>query len=151
MSVGVLLPESLAKEGLEFVFKAPSSVCETCPAAKMCAKRFEEERRYRVVEVIDRKTPGTSLSCPLTGERLVSVMVESNEFVVCIDKSRAVPKMTFTFDQQPCTKISCPYWKYCNYRGIPRGVKVEVVKVLDEKIECPQGKVLKKVILRIKE
>ena len=150
--IGVLLPESLAQEGLEFVFVGSSSVCEKCPLSKYCVKRLSHGHRYKVVQVLEPKSELIRAHrCPLTNEPIRSVMLEPREFEINIHKDRAIPNMTFRFDRTSCTNYLCPQRPYCNYEGIPKDAKVEVIKVLDEKVECPKGKPLKRVIIRIKE
>jgi len=153
--IGVIIPERLAKVGLEFVFVGASSDCEKCPLYKYCVGRLKHRHRYKVVDVIER-SPGMGVTilaskCLLTNEPVKSVMLETKEFEINIDKDRAIPNMTFHFDREGCTNYTCPQREYCNYYGIPKGAKIEVVKVLDEEIECPKGKPLKRVIIRIRE
>ena len=151
--IGVLLPESLAQEGLEFVFIGSSSACEKCPLNKYCVKKLSHGRRYKVVQVIEPKSElMRAHRCPLTNEPIKSVILEAKRFEVNLPNDRAIPKMVFRFNLSGCTNYLCPQRPYCNYEGIPKEAKVEVVEVLEDvKIKCPKGKSLKRVIIRIKE
>ncbi|GEM_PF-5939133 len=155
--IGVFLPESMAQEGLEFVFIAPSSACEKCPLYKYCVGKLESKRRYKVVSILRKEDSGyhsipiPAKKCSLTDEPLVSVMLEHKEFEINIDKDRAIPNMSFRFDREGCTHYTCPQRPYCNYDGIPKNVKVEVVRIVKDKVDCPLGKPLKRVVIRIKE
>ncbi|MEF8873281.1 MAG: UPF0179 family protein [Candidatus Thermoplasmatota archaeon] len=140
MSSVTLIGENLAKEGLEFRFGGCLSKCQDCELKNSCCG-LEKNRLYRINGVRDK-----SHKCKVHHKKVKVVDVEQIPIETTASGNSAIKGSVITLEDKDCDSIECENYKLCHAIGIEFGTKYNVEES-GEKIDCPEGKELKKVKL----
>lgn len=129
-----MVPSAQARKGAVFkVMLDPR--CFRCKLYRVCASTLRAGGRYRVVNV--RRV---SHFCPVIGDNMVVVEVESEPVLAAVESKVAVEGVSLAYRKVECN-APCPYRDYCTRAPILNGESVKVVKVLS-RIPCPQSRSL---------
>lgn len=135
-----LIGSRLAKTGNEFVYYGILKECESCKFKKICHEGMVVGRRYRILSVRSADHP-----CEIHegGVKVVEIEV-SQEIPMLIESRKALEGLTLSSGIK-CNNIICENYPLCNPEGITG--KFKIVKVFRDKISCPKGLSLRKVIV----
>ena len=100
-------------------------------------------RIYRVVRVRPRR-----IECPVHEGGAVVVEVVLDEVEALVDSRKAVEGAVIAFSPLYCGNEECLYRDLCQPLGLFEGDRCKVVRV-GEKVECPRGYPLVKVVLHL--
>ncbi len=137
-----LITEAQAKVGTKFSVRIMPS-CRKCKLFNICMGRLREGLVYEVVKVRRIKH-----KCPHTGATMVVVEVTEAPKLALLPSRHCYEGAIISYKPVKCTRVSCPYYRYCRVSGISSGEKVLIERVLDEKVVCPIGSELRFVLLR---
>jgi len=137
MTFITLIGEKLAKKGTEFVYMGMGKDCRGCKLKMVCSN-LKKGRYYRITNVRDRHH-----DCVLHEGGVRAVEIEEIPMVVNIPKDSATGSVV-SFEPIACKNRGCSHYYLCH--PLIKNKKYKIVKVL-EKVECPEGFHLKKVIL----
>ncbi len=137
-----LIGIDLAKEGLEFRFVGPLVGCAECRIKNVCFN-LEPGRKYRITKVRDKENP-----CFVYDQDKVSTIeVEELPEYVNLQAGRKLQEgSSVTMKSMDCDHFTCPHIETCNLTHMREGSKVTIKKV-EEKIECPKGYNMKRVLV----
>ncbi|HIP16379.1 MAG TPA: UPF0179 family protein [Methanothermococcus okinawensis] len=135
-----LIGSKLAKTGNEFIYCGMLKECENCKFKKICHEGMVVGRRYRIRSVRSTDHPCKIHEC---GVKVVEIEV-SREIPMLIESRKALEGLTLS-DSIKCNNITCENYLLCNPEGLPE--KFKIVKVFKNKITCPRGYSLRKVIV----
>lgn len=140
-----LVGEDIAKEGLSFLFYGMGEECKRCRLRIACIDALEKGRMYTIKEVKD-----TEHKCFLHNFGKVKVVdVEKAEIDCLMDSKKVFEGSTIHFESQDCPE-TCIFYKNCNPDGLVNGDSCKIVKDGGKHSnECPQGKNLTKVKLKL--
>ncbi|HIQ32919.1 MAG TPA: UPF0179 family protein [Methanothermococcus okinawensis] len=135
-----LIGSRLAKTGNEFIYYGMLKECDSCRFKKICHEGMVVGRRYRILCVRSADHP-----CKVHegGVKVVEIE-ESQEITMLIESRKALEGLTLS-DSINCNNIVCENYFLCNPEGLPE--KYRIVKVFKEKISCPKGYSLRKVVV----
>ncbi len=134
--VFTLIGKLLAKEGLEFIYySSDSEECDDCDLKEVCLN-LEENWRYRVTRVRN-----VEHDCSLHEGGVKGVDVEPLPIEIAVE-GRGVEGSTLKCKLK-CDSKDCKNFKYCS---TAEGKGVKILKNLG-KVECPRGRVLRRVIV----
>jgi len=131
-----------AKKGLKFIHEPSSEKCKDCQLYRVCIENLERGRVYEIVGLRNKKFP-----CLLHDEGVRVVEVVESDIASTVPQKSALEGATITFHAQNCENQFCKFKSLCEPVGLFDGDKCQIVKV-ENKIECPLGYDLVKVLLR---
>lgn len=138
-----LITEAQAKVGTRFSVKK-YDFCKRCKLFNICLKKLKEGVIYEVVNV--RKVKHICPKMRVT-MRVVEV-VEAPKLIIIPAKNCYVGAIV-TYNPINCNLKRCPYYNYCcNVKGLEKGEKIIIEKIVDKDIKCPLSKNLKLVWVR---
>ncbi|MDK2790268.1 MAG: uncharacterized protein PWP15_775 [Methanothermococcus sp.] len=135
-----LIGSELAKTGNEFIYVGLLEECESCRFKRICHNNLEEGKRYKIVSVRSANHP-----CDIHENGVKVVEVVPAEFVIIIESKKALEGVTLSHSDIQCDNVLCENYLLCHPEGICE--KYKVVSVLNEKIKCPKGISVKKVVI----
>ncbi|ENN96693.1 hypothetical protein J422_00941 [Methanocaldococcus villosus KIN24-T80] len=139
-----LIGSKLANIGEEFVYLGEVEECKTCKFRKLCHNNLEVGRKYKIVSV-----RSAEYSCPIHEGGVKVVEVELADIILNIDAKKALEGVVLNYEPINCGNFNCKNYKFCHPEGIYEGDKFRIKNVLNEKINCENGKTLKKVIVEL--
>lgn len=143
--VVTMVGETQASKGFRFVAASPPEVCRRCKLFSVCMERLVPGRVYEVVEVRDKQH-----YCELyEGKVRVAKVVEA-PMELLVKAQFAVEGATISFVYDECRESGCTLRSYCMPKGVERGKKVKIIKVLEDVSELALcGKTLRKVLVLV--
>ncbi len=138
-----LLPKNLAKPGFSFVAGKGDNECKECRFYKTCVENLKPGRIYTVSSVRNIEH-----SCKIHDSGVKIVEVKESQIEAAIPKKFAIEGATGVFSFS-CNE-RCQYHDFCVPEGIKIGDKFHIIK-LKEKIECPLGNTIVRIILKRKD
>lgn len=138
-----LIGKSLAKDGLEFVFKGSAKECGDCRFKSSCVGNLDENRKYVIVEVKDNEQ-----KCPIHDENLVVPVVVELAQIDLLTSSKCIFEGS-TFKYVPCDcDENCEFHDMCFPEGLIENDKCIVVKNHGKvNVDCIKGYKLNKLTL----
>jgi hypothetical protein len=131
-----------AKVGSVFIHRGPGSKCEECRYSRICVESLEPERAYRIIRVREK-----TLHCDMYEAEMQVVEVVEAEVPATAPSKQAISGAIITFYTPGCNEYSCENFELCFPTGLRDGDRCTVVEVKD-RIRCPQGLALRRVLLR---
>ncbi|ACV25131.1 UPF0179 family protein [Methanocaldococcus fervens] len=141
-----LIGSKLAKTGGEFVYLGEIEECKNCKFRRLCHGNLEVGRKYKIISVRSANHPCTVHE---GGVKVVEVVLA--DLTIMIESKKALEGVILNHKPINCENFDCEYYNFCNPDGIMEGEKYKIKQVLNEKINCPNGKSLKKVVIEIVE
>jgi len=138
-----LLPKNLAKSGFTFVAGKGDKECKECRFYKTCVENLKVGRIYTVSSV-----RSIEHQCPIHDSGVKIVEVTESSIEAAIPKKYAIEGSTGIFSFS-CNE-SCPHHDFCIPDGIKIGDKYNILSI-KEKIDCPIGNHMVRVIIKIKD
>ncbi|MBW9222011.1 UPF0179 family protein [Methanothermococcus sp. SCGC AD-155-C09] len=136
-----VLGSKLAKTGNEFIYCGILKECEFCKFKKICHEGMEVGKRYKIIGVRSTDHP-----CVIHEEGVKVVEIKpSEEITLLIESKKALEGLTISCNESHCNNIFCENYILCNPEGLPK--KYKIVKVFNDKINCPKGHSLKRVTI----
>ena len=129
------------KEGFEFVFGGPLAECRDCKVRNVCF-HLEENRRYRVKGVREVRH-----DCKIHEDGVRVVEVEKVPIRAAIPSKVALEGAMLTYEDTECRNLGCENYDLCRPRGTVDGMRFKILKIEHDKVECPEGNVLRAVLL----
>ncbi len=137
-----LVGETQAKEGQMFVFVGPLTECRDCRLKTVCFN-LQEGRTYIIKSV---RTIHHDCKVHEGGVRVVEV--EKAPIRTTIPARAALEGTTYAWQGKECQNLGCSRYILCTPKGMKAAEKYRVVKVVGY-VDCPDGEVLKEVVLDI--
>ncbi|NPA62461.1 MAG: UPF0179 family protein [Methanococci archaeon] len=141
-----LIGSKLAKTGGEFYYLGEIEECENCKFKRLCHGNLEIGRKYKIISVRSANHP-----CPVHEGGVKVVEVVLSDITIMIDTKKALEGVVLNHHPINCDNFECEYYTFCNPKGIKDGEKYKIKQVINEKINCPKGKSLKKAVVEIVE
>ena len=137
-----LVGKTLAREGVEFVYRGEVHECEGCKLRKVC-HNLRPHRRYRIVGIRTM----TLHTCHVHQGGAYTVEVVEAEIPAAVAAERAILNSTVTYEAG-CTQSDCANFDLCNPEGIVSGEGYRIASIDgDAVIDCELGKRMKRVLL----
>ena len=130
-----------AREGYAFIHQGSSPNCKNCGYYRVCIENLEEGRVYRVVGLRENV-----FQCGVHEGGVRVVEVVESDIEAALPLRMAMEGALIPFQKLECEAISCINHEFCVPRGLVDGDRCTILKI-DEKIECPEGLSLVKVLL----
>ncbi len=137
-----LIGKSLAEEGLEFIFGGCPSKCKECELKNSCCG-LKKNRWYRIVDVRDKYH-----DCQVHHKKVSVVEVEEIPIRTAASRHSVIEGSVITVEDKKCGDVGCENYKLCHPKGIEFNKKYNIEGV-GEDIDCPKGKDLKIVELKV--
>ncbi len=138
-----LIGQSLAKEGLEFRFGGCLSKCKECELKNSCCG-LEKNKWYRITGVRDKYH-----DCQVHHKKVNVVEVKEIPIRTAAFRRSVIEGSVITLEDKDCDEIGCDNYTLCHPEGVEFDKKYNIEEV-GENIDCPRGKDLKIVDLKIK-
>lgn len=132
-----LIGEGQASKGFKFVVSSPPDVCRECRLFSVCMGRLVPGRVYEVVEVRDKQH-----YCPLYEGKVTVAKVVEAPMEVVVKTQAAIEGAILAFSHGECDEKGCRLEDLCKPKGIRKGEKVKIVRVLEDLSElalCGKG------------
>ncbi|GEM_PF-275657 len=126
-----LIPLAQARKGERFIARILRA-CKRCPNYGFCAQRLRQGFTYEVKQVRDVKH-----YCPVAKTYMVVAEVAELPAKVALPKKYALVGAVMSLPTLQCNFKKCKYRNLCLPKGIKRGEKVKILKILPESLECP--------------
>ncbi|XRO75860.1 UPF0179 family protein [Methanocaldococcus sp. 28A] len=141
-----LIGSKLAKTGGEFIYLGEIEECNNCKFKRLCHGNLEVGRKYKIISVRSANHP-----CIVHegGVKVVEVILA--DLTIMIEAKKALEGVNINYEPITCENFNCEYYNFCNPEGIKAGEKYKIKQILNEKINCPKGKSLKKVVVELVE
>lgn len=137
-----LIGVDLAKEGLEFRFVGPLVGCAECRIKNVCFN-LEPGRKYKITKVREKENP----CFVYNKDRVATIEVEELPDYLNLQAGRKLQEgSSVTLKSMECDHYTCPQIETCNLIHMREGSKA-IIKKVEEKIECPKGYNMKKVLV----
>ncbi|KYC46001.1 MAG: hypothetical protein APG12_00276 [Candidatus Methanofastidiosum methylothiophilum] len=138
-----LLPKNLAKQGFSFVAGKGDVECKECRFYRTCVENLKPGRVYTVCSVRNIEHP-----CKIHDSGVKIVEVKEAQIEAAVPKKFAIEGATGIFSFS--CKERCQYQDFCVPDGIKDGDKFLIISI-KEKLECPLGNNIQRVILKRKD
>ena len=125
-----LISESMAREGMKFVFEGPDEVCATCKLRFTCLSSLDKGRVYEITAV-----KKTKHFCPREDGYLVLVEIAEPKLTFALSSRRAIAGMTVEY-HPPCDRAFCQHYDECVAVGLSEGEKAVILAVKGP-VDCP--------------
>jgi len=130
-----------AREGYAFIHQGSGPNCKNCGYYRVCIENLEEGRVYRVVGVRENV-----FQCGVHEGGVRVVEVVESDIEAALPLRMAMEGVSIPFERVECEASSCVNHGLCVPRGLVNADRCTILRI-GEKIECPEGLSLVKVVL----
>ncbi|CAB3289097.1 conserved protein of unknown function [Methanocaldococcus lauensis] len=141
-----LIGSRLAKTGKEFIYLGMIEECNNCKFKRLCHGNLEVGRLYKIISVRSANHP-----CPVHEDGVKVVEVVLADLTIMVESKKAIEGVILNYEPINCDNFDCVYYNFCKPEFIKEGEKFKIKNVINEKINCPNGKSLKKVVIELIE
>lgn len=139
-----LINSKQAKIGYQFRHVGESKDCKSCSLYNACIKNLSPNNIYEVIEVRNKVH-----HCPLSDGEVRIVEVRELPIDTLLESSTAFEGANIRMRIPQCSEIDCSFYDKCLDSRLIEGRKYKIVEFLgDTNIKCPNGKLLRQVILK---
>lgn len=139
-----LIGVDLANEGLEFTFVGPLVGCAECRIKNVCFN-LDPGKSYRVLKVREKENP----CFVFNKDKVSTVEVEEIPEVMNMQYGKKLQEgSSATFKSMDCDHFTCPNIEKCNLVHMREGIRGVITKV-EEKLECPKGYDMRRVLVNL--